>query len=222
MKHLLIATLTLSISGIIQAGYTVKVPLETTNGGSLPSGTVQFLATPQSPQNPALTSENWQPFSPEYTDWSDSGVTGCSNWSPLESTVVKGQPFIQTATDCQQIQTRSKQERQIDQVTLTIQNIGSPVDETQTITVSSTRTATGTKSSIEARYDESNRAFTFGTTGSYMFTWGGAYIGGGGKSISSSGYRYTASTLKKSETTCDFGACTVTHYYEITREPLKK
>lgn len=220
MKKLASAVLTTLIISTTQAGYTIKVPLEGDQGGSLPSGTVQFVTPTQLPQNPALPTENWQPHTPEYSVWVDNGpVSGCTNWAPATSTVLLGQVFTQTATDCNQEQTRTKQETEMDLVTLTIRNVGAPTIESQIITISATRTVNGTNPK-ESRYDESNRAFTFGTTGNYMFTWGGDYIGGGGKSITAKGYRYSASTLKKSEKTCDFGACTVTHYYEISREPL--
>ncbi|NHC12162.1 hypothetical protein G6551_18100, partial [Pseudomonas stutzeri] len=88
----------------------------------------------------------WVATTPTYTAWTNSGaVYGCTNWSPATSTVTIGQSFTQTATDCEQDQTRSRQDREKETTTGEIRNTGTPVTETQTITVSSTRIATGTK-----------------------------------------------------------------------------
>lgn len=92
------------------------------------------------------TKETWAATTPTYTAWTNSGsVTGCSNWSPATSTVTVGQSFTQTATDCQQAQTRSRQDREQESTTGAFRNVGSVVTESQSITASSTRTATGTK-----------------------------------------------------------------------------
>jgi len=92
------------------------------------------------------TKETWVATTPTYTAWANSGsVTGCTNWSPATSTVTAGQTFTQTATDCSQAQTRSRQDREVETTTGAIRNAGSPVTETRTVTVSSTRQATGTK-----------------------------------------------------------------------------
>jgi len=94
----------------------------------------------------AGTKETWVATTPTYTAWTNSGsVTGCTNWSPATSTVTIGQAFTQTATDCDQKQTRTRQERERETTTGEIRNVGSPVTETQTIKVSATRQATGTK-----------------------------------------------------------------------------
>jgi len=94
----------------------------------------------------AGTKETWVATTPTYTAWTNSGsVTGCTNWSPATSTVTIGQAFTQTATDCDQKQTRTRQERERETTTGEIRNVGIPVTETQTIKVSATRQATGTK-----------------------------------------------------------------------------
>jgi hypothetical protein len=90
--------------------------------------------------------ETWAATNPTYTNWINNGaITACSNWTPATSTVTVGQSFTQTATDCQQAQTRSRQDREIEGTTDAIRNIGSVVTENQSITVSSTRASTGTK-----------------------------------------------------------------------------
>lgn len=92
------------------------------------------------------TLENWVAAAPTYTSWVSSGaITACTNWSPAVTTVNKGTTFTQTATDCNQTQTRSRQDRQQETNTLVYRNSGSPVVESQVVTVSDTRSATGTK-----------------------------------------------------------------------------
>jgi len=92
------------------------------------------------------TKETWAATTPTYTSWVNSGaVYGCTNWSPATSTVTIGQAFTQTATDCSQNQTRTRQDREAETTTGEIRNVGTPVTETRTIAASSTRQATGTK-----------------------------------------------------------------------------
>lgn len=147
-----LATLTL---GATQAAYTVKLPLQTDKGGTLPSGSIQIRSTAtEVPEAPEPTPENWQSYDPEYSAWVNSGaIYSCTNWTPDPSTVTAGQTFNQTATDCQQDQSRSRQDREQETTTKVIRNKDTAVTETQTITVSSTRNATGTKITKECLYD---------------------------------------------------------------------
>lgn len=90
--------------------------------------------------------EDWVATTSTYTTWVNSGaITSCSNWSPAPSTVTVGQSFTQTATDCAQAQTRTRQDREQEANTGEIRNKGSVVNETQSIATSSTRAATGAK-----------------------------------------------------------------------------
>lgn len=92
------------------------------------------------------TMEAWVSTTPVYTAWVNTGsVTSCSNWSPATNTVTVNTSFTQTATDCQQAQTRNKQNREQETTTLAYRNVGSPIVENQSITVTNTRTATGIK-----------------------------------------------------------------------------
>ena len=92
------------------------------------------------------TKESWVAATPTYTTWTNNGaLTSCSNWSPATSTVTVGQSFTQTATDCQQPQTRTRQDREQESTTLAYRNKGSAVTENQNIVASSTRSATGVK-----------------------------------------------------------------------------
>ena len=90
--------------------------------------------------------ETWAATTPTYSAWANNGaVTSCSNWSPATSTVTVGQSFTQTATDCNQAQTRTRQDREQETTTKAIRNKGVAVTETQTIAASSTRSAIGTQ-----------------------------------------------------------------------------
>lgn len=144
MKRIALITLTLLAVATASAEYTVKLPLQSDNGGTLPQGSINIV--------PMSQPEEWLPISPTYTLWTDVGqVYDCTNWTPLASTVTLGQSFDQTATDCKQDQTRSRQDREQETTTLAIRNSGTAVTETQIITVSSTKIETGTGS--ECRYE---------------------------------------------------------------------
>lgn len=92
------------------------------------------------------TLETWIAALPEFTSWVDNGgVTNCTNWSPATSTVTINQDFTQTATDCQQPQTRSKQNREQETTTGAFRNVGAVVTESKNLVASSTRLAKGAK-----------------------------------------------------------------------------
>lgn len=90
--------------------------------------------------------EQWLATTPIYTEWVGNGeITNCTNWSPSTDTVTKNQTFTQIATDCNQNQTRTRQDREIGQYTNEIKNIGSPILETRIGFATSQREAIGTK-----------------------------------------------------------------------------
>lgn len=101
--------------------------------------------------------ESWLPFEPAYTDWANlNSPKNCTNWDPLPSFISEGTSFTQTATDCQQDQTRSKQEREQEATSLAIRDKGSSVTESRTISASNTRNAIGTDATAPL-----TRYFTF-------------------------------------------------------------
>ena len=138
MKFFKFVLAILILNNISYANYSVVVPLEQSNGGSLENGTINFQA-----------SENWVSASPLYTNWINNGnLYDCTNWSPLENTINIGISFEQTATDCKQDQTRTRQDREQETTTLDYRNVGSPVEENQTLTnQTNTRNAIGTMES---------------------------------------------------------------------------
>ncbi|WP_241471555.1 hypothetical protein [Pseudomonas aeruginosa] len=153
MKRIALTTLTLLAVATASGEYTVKVPLETNQGGSLPNGSILLGSPSTETQEP--TPENWQPYEPAYTAWVNQGEPyGCTNWTPDVATITLGEEFEQTATDCQQDQTRSRQEREQETTTLAIRDIGTPTIENQTITGIDTRESTGTMKTWEIFADE--------------------------------------------------------------------
>lgn len=121
-----------------QAEYTIKIPIETNNIN--------------------MQLENWIPTNPVIGEWENIGnIYDCNNWSPLASDITAGQSFIQTATDCQQSQSRNYQEREIDESSGNIRNVGESLTQTQIITTIDTRNMIGMKESwvaIDPLYTE--------------------------------------------------------------------
>lgn len=127
--------------------------------------------------------ETWIDTTPVYTVWVNSGsIYGCSNWTPESNIYEAGESINQTATDCKQDQTRSRQDREQETTTLTIRNKGTAVIETQTLTASSTRATTGTLTlPVNCRFSRiktpwSNTihlAFKLTSSADFNFVWGG-------------------------------------------------
>ena len=141
MRKSILAISVLSFIGITQAAYTIKIPFEQAQGGALPNGSINFT-----PRTPPLPVENWQPAEALYNNWVNQGdIYGCSNWTPATSTQPIGVIFQQTADDCKQDQTTTKQEREKETTTLAYRNLGQPTTETKSIVTYSSRQATGTK-----------------------------------------------------------------------------
>lgn len=85
------------------------------------------------------------------SEWTNVGSpTGCGAWSPDPSTKDQDVTFQQTATGCSQVQTRTVQEREQNNVSHEYRNVGTVKTENQTLTNQSiTRSAVGTKSKEE-------------------------------------------------------------------------
>ncbi|MGO3031549.1 hypothetical protein [Pseudomonas helleri] len=132
----------IALTSTAQAGYRIVIPMKQSKGRPLPNGSISIT-----PKTPSLPVENWQPAEPLYSEWVNVGnVSGCSNWTPDASTMLKDETFNQTAKDCIQYQTRTRQNREQETTTLAYRNVGEPVTIEQNVTASSSRTATGTAS----------------------------------------------------------------------------
>ena len=153
MRKSILAISALSFIGITQAAYTIIIPMEQSKGGALPNGSINIT-----PRTPSLPVENWKPAEPIYGEWVNANdIYGCSNWTPATSTQPIGVIFQQTADDCKQDQTTTKQDREKETTTLVYRNVGQPTTETKSIPAHSSRQATGTKEDwqpAEAIYSE--------------------------------------------------------------------
>lgn len=148
MKITILLMAIIALTSTAQAGYRIVIPMEQSKGGPLPNGSISIT-----PKTPSLPVENWQPAEPIYSEWVNVGdVSGCSNWTPDASTMLKDETFNQTATDCQQTQSRTRQNREQETTTLAYRNVGEPVTIGQNITINSSRTATGTASCSYSLY----------------------------------------------------------------------
>lgn len=227
MKKIIIASiLSLSLS-FTYAEFQAYVPLEVAKGGSLPNGSINLGGTGSS-------QENWLPYTPFYTNWTPSGaMTGCT-WVPLENTINQGVSFQQFGYGCRVDESRSRQEREIEQNTNTIRNIGSPVIEEQnTALVMQERSAIGTKNPADCQYDAnltSSESTTTVTTAHTIYVpesgppvmtlyWGGSVVYTGTPVITwdLGGYRYSQGDFRTSHS---YTWLDITDYSELCRQPL--
>lgn len=149
MKKIILNLTLISICSATQADYIIKIPLENDNGGHLPNNSINIT-----PRTPSLPNETWIPYDTEYTAWVNQDEPyNCTNWTPNESSVITGEFFTQTATDCKQNQTRLVQEREQETTTMIIRNKGISTIDSNIILVESSRQATGSMNSI---YDSNN------------------------------------------------------------------
>jgi hypothetical protein len=87
----------------------------------------------------------WKVIADQESGWQDVGASyACSNWAPLANTVISGQTFVQTATDCLQAHEKTIQARKQNTKTHEIKNVGAPVRISEIYMVQNTRNALGT------------------------------------------------------------------------------
>lgn len=87
---------------------------------------------------------------------------GCSNWTPLETSMTIGEKFIQSASDCKQNQERTIQNQEKDAITGVVRNVGPSYKEYQIITVSSSRNAIGQgPATATCVYNATSRHYTY-------------------------------------------------------------
>ena len=143
---IIVLTALIALTSTAQAGYMIVIPMEQSKGGPLPNGSISIK-----PRTPSLPAENWQPTEPLLGEWINNGaIYGCSNWTPATSTQPIGVIFQQTADDCKQDQTTTKQDREQETTTFAYRNAGQPTTETKSIPAQSSRQATGTKENWQA------------------------------------------------------------------------
>ena len=107
---------------------------EIRNKGSLITERTTLTAKSHSREQTG-TMETWVPIVASYSDWIDfEELYDCTNWTPDVYDIDAGVEFEQTATDCKQDQTRSRQDREQGNVSFEIRDVGEPIEETQTLT----------------------------------------------------------------------------------------
>ena len=144
------------------------------------------------------------------SEWTNVGSpTGCGAWSPDPSTKNIGVTFDQTATGCSQVQTRTVQEREQNNVSHEYRNVGPVKNENQTLTNQTiTRSAVGTKSPEEC--DIPNSTWVAGSPSYSLLniTSNGVLVYSGGDFASTQkvvgAYKYTKGAL-----TANYGSYTV-------------
>lgn len=148
MKKTTPAIITALIAGIAQAEYTIKIPLEYPQGGSLPTGTIIFDKS--SIPNDPIIDKPWIATDPIITEWIASGEAYDCTLTPKSEDIYKGEPFTQTSTNCKQDQTRTVQQQETN--TIETRAVGEPATENQTIyiTETSTKEEIGTGTSWES------------------------------------------------------------------------
>lgn len=117
--------------------------------------------------------DKWEAYTPAYTAWANNGQPySCSAWTPSADTVAAGTSFTQSAT-CYQDQYAYRQDRQRSVITGEVRNVGSPVLVYQTVQVTVSQTAVGTKQNAspqcvwDGRFDNNDIATK---TGWYQYT----------------------------------------------------
>lgn len=89
--------------------------------------------------------EHWVDAPPLTSPWQNTAdPLICTTWIPNTSTVNLGASFQQTSNDCLQKQEQTIQAREQDTISLAFRNKGVATVATQTVTISSSRTAIGT------------------------------------------------------------------------------
>ena len=210
MRIMILASIIPSIS---MAEYSMRYTLD---------GSAISIKNPSVVTPPVITPK-WIPAESVTTEWSNNGpITACSNWAPSADTMIFDEYFTQTATDCQQPQSRTVQEREQNDVTLEYRNVGSPTIENKNITVTDTKQEIGTKVVGECGYSSGFGNDTFWIDRNYSdvasIAWKGVMIyetSATGKTITVGGYKYTR--IDPIMRTTEFSGGRFDYYYTICK-----
>lgn len=152
----------------------------------------------------------WLNSDPLVSEWTNVGSpTGCSAWTPDPSTKNIGVAFEQSATGCTQVQTRTVQEREQNNVSHEYRPVGPVKNENRTLSNQTiTRSAVGTKSPEEC--DIPNSTWVAGSPAYSLLniTSNGVLVYSGGDFASTQkvvgAYKYTKGVL-----TANYGSYTI-------------
>jgi hypothetical protein len=162
----------------------------------------------------------WIKASPEISAWADVGSpSGCSGWTPDPSTMAIGITFDQTASDCEQEQSRTVQNREQNNYTLAFRPIGNPINESQTLTNQTiTRSANGTKVVDECSKDMNTRWVNGTPSMSMMYImWEGVKVFPDIGNINLTEYTYNGYKYTKGALTANYGYYT---FHSVCRVPI--
>lgn len=175
-------------------------------------------------KNAPVDTSKWIQADSIITDWiNDGAIFDCSNWSPLADTMIFDEYFTQTATDCQQTQSRTIQDREQNDVTMEYRDVGNLTIERKTITVSDTKQEMGTKVVGECLYMSGNYLTdTFWIVRDYSnvstINWKGVQITHStfsGKTYKVGDDKYTRIDPIMQKT--DFGSNKYDYYYQVCK-----
>lgn len=97
------------------------------------TGVVKTISVTQSREEIG-TLENWLPFDPAYSNWTDTNMLyGCTSWTPDPSVYTVTTNFTQTSTTCKTDQERQRQEREQEKFSGETRDVGASVTEQQTL-----------------------------------------------------------------------------------------
>lgn len=124
-----------------------QVSVVITSSNKIGGATVTATATQESGTGQVFVpfSDKWVPTSAVYTGWQNyDPVHSCTGWTPDPSTVMQGTAFTQSAI-CYQNQVAYQQNRETSVITGQVRNSGNPIPLYQTVQVTVTQQAMGTK-----------------------------------------------------------------------------
>lgn len=124
MKKIFLTLSLLSVVSIAHANYFVHVPLEKSQGGTLPDGSIIFI------------SDSWKPTVPYYSAWVPGESFNCFTYPPDPSYFDIGDFFIRSQhqyNSCYYYEVRTVQEREYNNYTKEYRNVGEPTEETGTV-----------------------------------------------------------------------------------------
>ncbi|MEG0868717.1 MAG: hypothetical protein RSD49_17480 [Hafnia sp.] len=141
------------------------------------------------------------------------GKAGCTNWAPATSTVNKGTAFTQTATDCEQDQTRTRLETRVDPKTGAKKTVVVGSEKRVLTKQTNTQTAVGVKAVEDCAYNAwsapySSYSISTGFNNNTSIMWKGSTVLSkgaftDGRSVNAGGYNYKKVNLMESYTVFD-------------------
>lgn len=129
----------LLFSGVCSAEYQMYYPLDK-------SIDIKFVSTPTTPEvepEPEVIPDNWIPYDALYSEWLDSGEPfNCTAWTP-DSILYNTDESLTQKANCDQVQTRTIQNREINTLNNEIRNSGELIEESTSVNEEETKNVNG-------------------------------------------------------------------------------